>query len=542
MYDFLAVVLNSTESILMALVIALFATAAYFFWFRPALRASLADLTTLKAALSNASGEWPQIQIHMRETLRKVQPLASCWLETEQRVMAVSTVDGMRRVMMVSPRDIWNADSVLSRRINTSLAEATPNLLVGSGLFFTFFFLAMALISTTSTLMTDGATSQQTEVAIQNLLSVAGAKFLTSLVGLGASLLWIFVAKRWQSSLEKVSEEFLDALSHHVSPYGAEFLAAQQAEQGQEALQYADELIAEVRDQSGVLKRFETDLVLAMKGQTDRMIDSIDRLAKSLQGIQAETLQKMMEQFLGLLQKMTQDEFARFRDALIEATDALQDSAEQLGVGAAHLTDAAGVIKDGVYEFEQCLEAATTRGSRGIALADTLLSRVDDSQQALQHTTSGLQATASDVGRIVEHIGLTTERVDQLSREQMRVVESVQALVPKTTMAAEQLGQVMSDAVRTTKNGMEATARTLGEVVQEITQGITAYSEQVGNLHGSMDEQMAKAIGSLDSVISQLSSQVDSLRDLSLRQVSEVSVTKLIATLENLKAERAQVS
>lgn len=540
MYELFEFVVNSPEAVLAAAGMACIAIISYLKWYRPALEATERDLQVVQKALASAEGDWDQVRIHLRETLKQAPGLALEWLETEQRVVALGS--GGRTVMMASPRDIWGVDRVLSRRLNTALADAVPNMLVGAGLLFTFLFLAWALVGSTSTLVEAGAGALETEQAIQDLLSVAGAKFLTSLVGLASSLLWYFQSRRWQYRVQNAVDALLMALAHHVSPHGMEQLIGHQLDHSNEALAYADEVLVELRDQSGVMKRFETDLVLAMKGQTDRMIQAIDVLASSLTSFNGDMIKTMMQEFLGLLQKMTEEEFTRFQEALVDATEALQVSAEQLRGGAAHLTDAAGVIKDGVYEFEQCLDAATLKGARGMELADEWLTRVDDSQNALLGTATIFKEATGRMDALTGGLHEISERVSQVSTDQMAVVENVRALVPKAAHAAEQLGQVMSEAVRSTRSGMEATAKTLGAVVQDITQGISEYSTQVSKLHASMDEHMGSAVESFDKGVNDLSRQVESLRDFSVRQVSDASLNRLVVTLERLIALRARTS
>jgi hypothetical protein len=89
--------------------------------------------------------------------VKKYPALEPAWRETEERVIPLPLGERQIHVMFGAPRDIWNARHLLSRQINLPLAEAIPNLLVGLGLLFTFFFLTLALTQATNALVDQSA-------------------------------------------------------------------------------------------------------------------------------------------------------------------------------------------------------------------------------------------------------------------------------------------------------------------------------------------------------------------------------------------------
>jgi hypothetical protein len=54
----------------------------------------------------------------------------------------------------------------------------------------------------------------------------------------------------------------------------------------------------------------------------------------------------------------------------------------------------------------------------------------------------------------------------------------------------------------------------LGATVAEITSGVSEYSKMVADLHRRMDEQLAKAVGSLDKNIVELQEGVEELGEV----------------------------
>lgn len=136
--------------------------------------------------------------------------------------------------LLSSPADLWSARRLLASRLNLGLLDAMPNLLLGVGLAFTFFFLAQSITAATAALG-QGATGSSIMDATQGLLQTAGAKFLTSLAGLGSSLLWTFFMRLAMHRLEEQSRLVVDGLVGATNGLGYEQLLALQISLAQSA-------------------------------------------------------------------------------------------------------------------------------------------------------------------------------------------------------------------------------------------------------------------------------------------------------------------
>ena len=106
--------------------------------------------------------------------------------------------------------------------MNVAMFEAMPNLLVGIGLLFTFLFLSLALSEATVALTGNLQDAESIKKATRDLLSTAGAKFITSLAGLLASIVWTIVAKTRMTSLARTGEEIAELVNKATSVSGAE--------------------------------------------------------------------------------------------------------------------------------------------------------------------------------------------------------------------------------------------------------------------------------------------------------------------------------
>lgn len=115
------------------------------------------------------------------------------------------------------PEQWFNLGLLGSKEIglNTRYQAVLPNLLVGAGLLFTFFGLAVALSSASGIVTGDqGARSS----ALRQLLDTASFKFITSLAGLFLSIVYTVRYKSQLRSVDKSLELFIDAIEERVPP------------------------------------------------------------------------------------------------------------------------------------------------------------------------------------------------------------------------------------------------------------------------------------------------------------------------------------
>lgn len=109
-----------------------------------------------------------------------------------------------------SHAETWTVRDALGGRLNLSLFETMPNLLIGFGLMCTFVFLAVALQQAGLALNALDVSARQQDQALQSLIATAGGKFITSIAGLFCSLVWNWRAKISLGALQTS----IDALCH----------------------------------------------------------------------------------------------------------------------------------------------------------------------------------------------------------------------------------------------------------------------------------------------------------------------------------------
>ena len=614
----------------------------YLGWFSPRVEALQETLIRLTDALNTPGDGWSSVRDSARKASETHGVVKSAWGETEERVIHLPVGERSMYVMFGAPRDIWSGSSLLSRSMNLGLAEAVPNLLVGIGLLLTFFFLTQALVSVLPALDPQAGAQVSTQAAVFDLLKAAGAKFVTSLAGLLASVLWAIFLRRRISRLNLYAERVLDQLTRLVRSGGGELAmysqlrslqdlgqAAANVSQsvrsqvqfaelgigkavqqigltdqllqetrhhvhnfqgfGQSIFQFAgdirqvsqehlsstksieakageqlpmlEEMLNEAREQTGTFKRFETDLAVSLAGaitqafspqmevMTNRLIAAIDGLSNKLGSMNQEALEQMLKDFGGQLKQATSSEMDQLRTTLQELSDRLSKVSLEIGTSAGKaakdLTDAGaglsenfGAVAGNLSEASLNLGAAT----RGLSAAMTGLDStvveaatlgrqgaafVTGALQTSDKVFSRLQTTSQDLGQAVLAIdkaaGVLAEAVDsveEVAREQKATALVVKEAVPEAAAAVQKVTDLLQNSVRETaltmeqvKSSMASTADTLGKTVAQITTGVTEYSATVAELHRTMDEKMAQAIGSLDKSVEDLSEATEELSE-----------------------------
>lgn len=567
-----------------AAVILICATLAYWAWFRPAAVELQATLQSLTEALGQESGGWLSATERARPVVAGHAAVSLAWKETEERVIPLRQGERTVFVMFGAPRDVWVANRLLSRSINMPLAEAIPNLLVGVGLLLTFFFLTLALTQATQALL-PGAGQEQQDLtdATRGLLTAAGAKFLTSLAGLLASITWTIGARRRMARLVVAAEEVVERIQRMVRPSGAEMLmfaqlnAARELQaaelkhaevvndisaKAQQQLELTEELLVEARDQAGTFKRFETDLAVSLAGaitnafspqmesMTNRLIGAIDGLREKLGTMNQDALQRMMEEFAGMLKKATDSEMGQLRNALETLATQLSGAGSNIGesagraaekldqagtdllarveqvsanlaTGATNLEGATQGVKEAMNDLDVTICQAARLGQDGAERMRQALQTSETIFGRLKAVSDELTSSAAALERVSATLAEAVDSVEEMTTEQRTVVEAVKnatpqalASVQRTLDMLQQTVQLTATMMSDTKDSMSKTSSTLGATVAEITAGISEYSKMVADLHRRMDEQLAKAVGSLDKNIVELQEGVEELSEV----------------------------
>ena len=409
--------------------------------------------------------------------------------------------------------------------------------------------------------------------ATRGLLNAAGAKFITSLTGLLASILWTIGLRRSMARLSTASDEVVRQIGRVISPSGGEMAVVAQLQQGAEIgrssadiaqrsqlhVDLTEELLNEARDQTGTFKRFETDLAVSlaraittafspqMEAMTERLTGAINALSDRLGTMNQAALQEMIERFGTLLKEATDSEMTQLRKTLESLSERLEGAGQAIGSGAgeaAEKLDRAGTdLLARVEQVSQSLGAGALQsrrrcagregsdersgrhyperrraGKAGIGVRARIARYRRRGVRPARSAAEELKATGTTLDRVSGALTNAVDSVEEMVQEQRKVVDAVRTATPEAMSSVQrvvdllqQSVQSMSATMNQTRDAMSATSRTLHETVAQITAGVSEYSNQVAELHRKMDNELAKAVGGMHKGIEELEGAIEEL-------------------------------
>lgn len=448
--------------------------------------------------------------------------------ESKRNLITINGDFGPERYCLKPYADIWTARNVLAGRMNLSLYETMPNLLIGAGLMFTFIFLALAL-NDAGKAMQGGSQSKN---ALESLIATAGGKFITSIAGLFCSLLWNWRAKVSIEKLEAAIDELEITLRTIASDNAPQAVIHAQ-------LGIFNEILFESREQVGQLKRFETDIALAIAKAIGtalqpsfeelgkKLIESLDRLTDRMTSMNEDALKEVMEKFLEGIKGDSAKEMAQFKETLLEVAEKLNSA----GVGVGNTFKSAGdtfgsvvstlentIIKtnETVTQLESGLDKAkdlTNVGSSKLeSIVNSLVSAVDGVEKVISNVDSfvhKIQTSTQTLNVIAESLDQTVSSQNVISNE-FRVGIPAMSDALKNAIAEINLGTNSSrEALASLQSDFLATRTSVDQTINLLTNGISDYSDKVAHLHSTLDEKLAQAVSSINSTIVTLEETMD---------------------------------
>lgn len=568
--------------------IVLAALMGYWVWLRPAAASLEAALAELSRALQvDGEDAWTAARERARGAVKANAAMRVAWQETESRVMPLPHGQRTLFVMFGSPRDLWSGSRLLARRINLPLAEAVPNLLVGVGLLFTFFFLTLALTQATAALG-PGQGSTDPTGATRGLLNAAGAKFLTSLTGLLASILWTIASRRRMARLQAATEDVLERLARLVPTGGAEMAmfaqlqlarelhqtGSQHVDVSREAgatatrqVEIAEELLTEAREQTGTFKRFETDLAVSLAGaitsafspqmeaMTERLVGAINGLSDRIGAMNQEALQKMMDDFAAMLKGATESEMNQLRETLAllaerldgagrslgesvgEAADGLgkagadllasvQQVAANLATGAANLEGATQGVKEAMNDLDVSIREAADLGRQGSGFVREMLRTAEGAMGRLKSSAEELNAAGGSLERVSGALTEAVDSVEEMTREQRAVAGAVREAAPQALASVQQVVSLLERTVSETARLMAQTRDSMAATSATLGTTVAAITTGVSEYSGQVTELHRKMDEALARAVGSLDKGVSSLEE-AVEELGEILSTRL---------------
>lgn len=409
----------------------------------------------------------------------------------------IQTADGLKTN---APACEYFSEQTASKRFrwNLRMLDAASGTLVGLGLLGTFLGLTLGIKGFDST------NTDNIQKSIQSLLSGMGTAFLTSLFGMGFSLIYTAFEKRWKNKLAKSLYFFTEKLDekYYIDDISLMNLNQQAILNTlrdsilctlEKQLTYTNdsgtkievanavrEILKENEEQSKALKSFSTDLALELNngfdevlsrqmqekllplmenidGTTKIVVEHIDQMAANVASPATDMIQNVVNELKNSMTAMMQE----FKNNLSgDATNELENLAKSLGTATQAMADFPKNMENISVTLQVTIEevkkAISEISNTSAASNNTAMQKM---QEQITFATTSISNTITEVKEVMTTITQSSE-------------QSSQDIISKLSVASEQMGQFLSN--------------TLGQLSLSVKDSIQGITDDVASKQSSL--------------------------------------------------------
>lgn len=458
----------------------------------------------------------------------KDRQLKSLLLETKDNLVEIEGDIGQEFYSLRNYADIWTARGVLTGRMNLSLFETMPNILIGAGLMFTFIFLSLALTDAGRAM----DVNSERDAAMKSLIANAGGKFITSIIGLFCSLSWNWRAKVKIDELQSRMFELHTALRKIAPDTAAQAIVKRQHS-------IFKEMLAESREQVGQLKRFETDIAVAIakaignelqpsfKTLGTELVDAIKELTNRIGNMNEDALQKMIAQFIEEFRGTSSAEMQEFKNVLTQLAKNLEAAGVKIGTdlgnAGASFGSAAGNLETAITKTQETVQqldsslqragAVVTEGSDRFEIVSdklfTNLRAVDGILVGVDSFIEKIQQNIGTLNNISDSLDDTVESQKVITIEFRDAIPKMSKALSDAVLEISQSSNAAAEALTSIRTELEKTTGSINQTVVSLSTGVDQYTEKVKALHLILDEKIGEAISKIGSAVMDLTDTMD---------------------------------
>lgn len=437
----------------------------------------------------------------------KTSKLSGLWEEYEKTL--VYDIGGQRKTNIPSSEVFSIHKIARNSKLNLRIVDAASGTLVGLGLLGTFLGLTLGIRDF------DTANVQNIQISIQSLLDGMSTAFLTSLLGMGLSIVYTLFEKRCRNLLlnsqidlsERLDREFyvddqhllLNLLKPQLS------FVNDSGEMIPISLAVRD-ILKESEQQSKALKSFSTDLAMQLNDGFDEILS-----------------RQMQAKIIPLMENIDTS-----TKSLIEHVDQMADTV------TAPATDLIGTVIDElkksmsllITEFRSNISSSASHELEQLVVS---LSEATNSMgmfpKNMENVTSILQVTIAEVKDAISEITNTSANTNASAMKQMQ--EQIAFATGAISHAMTEVKEIMTSLTQTSEQSE-----------QEMITKLAAASEQMGTfLNGVMANVSESVQSSMKSITDDISNKQT---DLMALQESTMSETEKLLAQFNTGLERLE--
>lgn len=388
--------------------------------------------------------------------------------------------------------DYFNTSSIIDRNLSIRTFNSLPNILTGLGILGTFMGLAAGIAVAQEGLGQDDIDLMQG--ALGNLLGGASLAFITSVVGLGLSLIFLTIERLVLGNLNGKLREFVQELESLVVRVTPERILTEQ--------------LAQLSDQSNQLKRFNTELAFQIADALDekvagRLTPALDRLIESVNELRdqqaaagQETIQALVEEFRRAMSGSTMAEFDQIASTLQRVDEALSRTAEEFKRRETSVHESMTGL------LEKISENLSQNSERIQSDMESSLNEIMKAVQAsMTELQEGLKRGREEADQAIRN---ASERASaEMQRTLTGTAETMTVAAAELAARIESAGNSLSSNIMNSATGLDVQLRELRSHAEAVTQLSSSVQEAASDLTEATrgNESLIQRLGELDVVL-----------------------------------------
>lgn len=438
------------------------------------------------------------LSANRREVLNKAGELkddevGKLWREFDESL--VVSGDHSNLYNTLDADHFFNAKTLASGLTGSRLLAATPSFLVAIGVLGTFVGLTVGLDSLN---LVSGSSTDDLRNGIDNLIQGASVAFMTSVWGVGLSLVLNLIEKFFERSalakIRKVQQE-IDFLYPRIPAEQSLVHIADSSRESKEALQELHERIGDRLQESikGVSDSMEEAFTTALNRI---MAPAIESLVNNASQQSTQVLERLVGDFVEGVSGAAKNQGALLEQAAADVNNAVTGMSSQLGDLFSKLNE----------QQERQIESSRQQAGRFEEQVAKVADSATASQEALESRFK--QLTADMMSRLNSQLSSADERE---AERQKRFADQTEKAVDQQ----QSLVNSIAESVRATQSQSQQLAEQHREILvqlSQVTDSMSASSKHLdssSNQLGMLSSQVRQASEMLGSQLTQAVSTIE---------------------------------
>ena len=416
----------------------------------------------------------------------KASSLSNLW--DEYKKTQAYEIDGRKKTSIPSSEIFSIGKITRANNLNLRIVDAASGTLVGLGLLGTFLGLTLGVRNF------DTANVQNIQSSIQSLLDGMSTAFLTSLLGMGFSIAYTLIEKRYRNlllgSIADLSEKLDDAFYIDDQQLLLKLLEPQLSfvnESGERipiSLAIRD-MLKENEQQSKALKSFSTDLAMQLNDgfdeilsrqmqakiiplmenidastknlieHVDQMADAVTTPATDLIGTVIDELKKSMSSLITEFRSNISSSASRELEQLVAS---LSEATTSMGMFPKNMENVTSILQVTIAEVKDAISEITNTS------ANTNASAMKQMQEQIAFATGAIGNAMTEVKEIMTSLTQTSEK-------------SGHGMITKLATASEQMATFLNGVMANVSESVQSSMKSITDDISNKQTDLMALQE-----------------------------------------------------------------